>query len=285
MIRTRRVPFLRSRPSRPLLVSVFAVVTDRRRSSLRVLSTTPSGFAPLPRRSSLCSSPSSSRTWSCVEVAKYFFYKVHAPRRPSRSGAACPPRAPPRRPLEPPPTTPVLTQVNATAPRNARDAPRPDSATLFRSARTDPRAEPRRSRSRSARAVAVPTPPDALADFRTSSQWCSPSRVRRSVDVAEQNRHRASSAHGFAYARRHDAPADFFKAVPSFGSRAHGGSPNPRFAATTRSAQPATLAHTAASRTCALNVHAIAGAGRPNGTYALLDGGKVGPWVQSCAVS
>jgi P-type Mg2+ transporter len=57
VIRTRRVPFFRSRPSTPLVASVLAVVTIGVLIPQSPLHDT-LGFAPLPPRSSRCSSPS-----------------------------------------------------------------------------------------------------------------------------------------------------------------------------------------------------------------------------------
>ena len=48
VIRTRRVPFFRSRPSRPLLISVIVVVVVGRPCSRRARSPTPSASIPLP---------------------------------------------------------------------------------------------------------------------------------------------------------------------------------------------------------------------------------------------
>ena len=77
VIRTRRVPFLRSRPSRPLLVSVFAVVIVG-----AVIPQSPLhdalGFAPLPLGFFAVLAAFVVAYLVCVEVAKYFFYKVHA---------------------------------------------------------------------------------------------------------------------------------------------------------------------------------------------------------------
>jgi Mg2+-importing ATPase len=73
VIRTRRVPFLRSRPSRPLLVSVCAVVTIG-----AVLPQSPLndalGFAPLPPAFFAVLVAFVVAYLVCVEVAKYFFY-------------------------------------------------------------------------------------------------------------------------------------------------------------------------------------------------------------------
>jgi len=77
VIRTRRVPFLRSRPSRPLLVSVAAVVVVG-----AVLPQSPLahalGFAPLPPAFFGVMMAFVVTYLGCVEVAKYFFYRAVA---------------------------------------------------------------------------------------------------------------------------------------------------------------------------------------------------------------
>ena len=77
VIRTRRVPFLRSRPSRPLLVSVVAVVVVG-----TVLPQSPLahalGFAPLPPAFFGVMVAFVITYLVCVEVAKYFFYRTVA---------------------------------------------------------------------------------------------------------------------------------------------------------------------------------------------------------------
>ena len=103
VIRTRRVPFFRSRPSRPLLASVIAVVIVGALIPQSPLNDT-LGFAPLPP------------AFFAVLVAFVIAYLAsrrgrqvlllqdrrshHRPTPPTR---ARPPRPPPRRPLEPPP--------------------------------------------------------------------------------------------------------------------------------------------------------------------------------------
>ena len=76
VIRTRRVPFLRSRPSVPLLVSVIAVVLVGAaipQSSLHGAL----GFAPLPASFFAVLVLFVVGYLLCVEVAKYWFFKVH----------------------------------------------------------------------------------------------------------------------------------------------------------------------------------------------------------------
>ena len=102
VIRTRRVPFFRSRPSRPLLASVLAVVTVGALIPQSPLNDT-LGFAPLPPAFFAVLVAFVVAYLACVEVAKYFFYKVHVPTtRPTPPARPRPPRPPPRRPLEPP---------------------------------------------------------------------------------------------------------------------------------------------------------------------------------------
>ncbi len=77
VIRTRRVPFFRSRPSRPLLISVIAVVAVG-----ALIPQSPVndalGFAPLPPAFFAVLVAFVVTYLLCVEVAKYFFYRVHA---------------------------------------------------------------------------------------------------------------------------------------------------------------------------------------------------------------
>lgn len=89
VIRTRRVPFLRSRPSRPLLVSVIGVVAVG-----AVIPQTPLndalGFAALPVSYYAVLATFVVTYLATVEVAKYFFFRVHATSReqPLRRGDA-----------------------------------------------------------------------------------------------------------------------------------------------------------------------------------------------------
>jgi P-type Mg2+ transporter len=78
VIRTRRVPFLRSRPSRPLLTSVFAVVTIGALIPQSPLNTT-LGFAALPPTFFAVLIAFVVAYLAAVEVAKYFFYKTALP--------------------------------------------------------------------------------------------------------------------------------------------------------------------------------------------------------------
>jgi Mg2+-importing ATPase len=89
VIRTRRVPFFRSRPSTPLLASVVAVVVIG-----AVIPQSPLndalGFAALPFTFFAMLVGFVVAYLLCVEVAKYAFYKVDRPvtRRPLRRGHA-----------------------------------------------------------------------------------------------------------------------------------------------------------------------------------------------------
>ena len=76
VIRTRRVPFFRSRPSRPLLASVIGVVVIGiwlPQSGLNDRL----GFAPLPPTFFAVLCGFVVAYLACVEVAKYYFFKVH----------------------------------------------------------------------------------------------------------------------------------------------------------------------------------------------------------------
>ncbi|HTN78140.1 MAG TPA: magnesium-translocating P-type ATPase [Acidimicrobiales bacterium] len=81
VIRTRRVPFLRSRPSRPLLISVFGVVAVGAILPESGLSST-LGFAPLPIDFFAMLIGFVVAYLIAVEVAKYFFFRVHATTTP-----------------------------------------------------------------------------------------------------------------------------------------------------------------------------------------------------------
>jgi Mg2+-importing ATPase len=81
VIRTRRVPFFRSRPSRALLASVVSVVTIGVVLPQSPLNET-LGFAPLPPAFFGVLVAFVLAYLLCVEVAKYFFFKVHATTRP-----------------------------------------------------------------------------------------------------------------------------------------------------------------------------------------------------------
>ena len=78
VIRTRRVPFLRSRPSRPLLASVFAVVIIGALIPQSPLNNT-LGFAPAPAGFFAVLVAFVIAYLAAVEVAKYFFYKTALP--------------------------------------------------------------------------------------------------------------------------------------------------------------------------------------------------------------
>jgi Mg2+-importing ATPase len=78
VIRTRRVPFFRSRPSRPLLASVLAVVTIGVLLPQSPLNDT-LGFAPLPPAFFAVLIAFVIAYLAAVEVAKYVFYKTASP--------------------------------------------------------------------------------------------------------------------------------------------------------------------------------------------------------------
>ncbi len=78
VIRTRRVPFLRSRPSRPLITSVFAVVTIGAVIPQTPLND-PLGFASLPPTFFAVLVAFVIAYLISTEVAKYFFYKTAVP--------------------------------------------------------------------------------------------------------------------------------------------------------------------------------------------------------------
>jgi Mg2+-importing ATPase len=77
VIRTRRVPFLRSRPSRPLLISVIAVVLIGIAIPQSPLNHA-LGFAPLPPVFFAVLVAFVITYLLSVELAKYFFFKVQA---------------------------------------------------------------------------------------------------------------------------------------------------------------------------------------------------------------
>jgi len=81
VIRTRRVPFLRSRPSRPLLISMFGVVAVGALLPESALSST-LGFSPLPIGFFAMLLGFVVAYLIAVEVAKYFFFRVHATTTP-----------------------------------------------------------------------------------------------------------------------------------------------------------------------------------------------------------
>ena len=78
VIRTRRVPFLRSRPSRPLLASVLVVVAIGALIPQSPLNET-LGFAPLPPAFFGVLVAFVIAYLASVEVAKYFFYRSAHP--------------------------------------------------------------------------------------------------------------------------------------------------------------------------------------------------------------
>jgi Mg2+-importing ATPase len=77
-IRTQRVPFFRSRPSRPLLTSVLAIVTLGAVIPQSPLNKT-LGFAPLSPAIFGVLVTFVVTYLACVEVAKYYFYKANKP--------------------------------------------------------------------------------------------------------------------------------------------------------------------------------------------------------------
>ena len=81
VIRTRRVPFLRSRPSRPLITSVIAVVTIGALIPQSPLNDT-LGFAPLPPAFFAVLVAFVIAYLTSTEAAKYFFYKTADPATP-----------------------------------------------------------------------------------------------------------------------------------------------------------------------------------------------------------
>ncbi len=74
VIRTRRVPFLRSRPSRPLLTSVLVVVVVGALIPQSPLNER-LGFAPLPLAFFGVLVAFVIAYLVCVEIAKYYFYR------------------------------------------------------------------------------------------------------------------------------------------------------------------------------------------------------------------
>ena len=89
VIRTRRIPFFRSRPSRPLLISVLAVVAIGIAIPESPLGS-PLGFSSLPLGFFAVLVGFVIAYLASIEVAKYFFYRAHETRadRPLRRGRA-----------------------------------------------------------------------------------------------------------------------------------------------------------------------------------------------------
>jgi Mg2+-importing ATPase len=85
VIRTHRVPFIRSRPSRPLLGSVIAVVVVGALLPESPLGE-PLGFAPLPLAFFAVLIAFVVCLLVCVEIAKSFFFKIHATTTPKPLG-------------------------------------------------------------------------------------------------------------------------------------------------------------------------------------------------------
>ena len=83
VIRTRRVPFFRSRPSRPLLASVIGVVVVGTLLPQSPLNTA-LGFEPLPLTFFAVLCAFVIAYLACAEIAKYFFFKVHPVTKPRK---------------------------------------------------------------------------------------------------------------------------------------------------------------------------------------------------------
>lgn len=81
VIRTRQVPFTRSRPSRPLMIAVIAVVTIGMLIPHSPLAT-PLGFAPLPPEVLIMLAALAAIYLGCVEFAKRSFHRTSSPTRP-----------------------------------------------------------------------------------------------------------------------------------------------------------------------------------------------------------
>ena len=106
VIRTRRVPFFRSRPSWPLLTSVVLVVIIGALIPQSPLNH-PLGFAPLPPAFFGVLVGFVVMYLASVEVAKYFFYKSAGTCDPSTAPeGSCAPCQPSRRAMEPPRSPP-----------------------------------------------------------------------------------------------------------------------------------------------------------------------------------
>ena len=83
VIRTRRVPFFHSRPSRPLLASVIGVVAVGALLPQSRLNAT-LGFEPLPLTFFAVLCGFVIAYLACTEIAKYFFFKVHPVTKPRK---------------------------------------------------------------------------------------------------------------------------------------------------------------------------------------------------------
>ena len=112
VIRTRRVPFFRSRPPPAAARLGGRRRHHRRAASPRPRSATTLGFAPLPPAFFAVLVAIVVAYLVCVEVAKYFFYRTAVPTTdPAPPARTRPPRPPPRRPLEPPPTAALFLRL------------------------------------------------------------------------------------------------------------------------------------------------------------------------------
>ena len=122
VIRTRRVPFFRSRPSRPLLISVIAVVIVGALIPQSPLNDT-LGFAPLPAGVLRRARRLRHRLPGlCRDRQVLLLQDRRSHHRPTPPTRARPPRPPPRRPLEPPPApAPGRTSRRVTERNRARD--------------------------------------------------------------------------------------------------------------------------------------------------------------------
>ena len=111
VIRTRRVPFVRSRPSQPLLASVIAVVTVGALIPQSPLSDT-LGFAPLPAVFFAVLVAFVLSYLACVEIGEVLLLQDRSPHHPPTPPARTrPPRPPPRRALEPSPSPADIVPV------------------------------------------------------------------------------------------------------------------------------------------------------------------------------
>ena len=115
VIRTRRVPFWRSRPSRPLLISVITVVIIGTLIPQSPLNTA-LGFAPLPARVLRGAHRVRHRIPGMRRDREILLLQGAPTReRPPAPTRSHPPRTPPRRPLQPPPPTAHRTEMNSTS--------------------------------------------------------------------------------------------------------------------------------------------------------------------------
>jgi Mg2+-importing ATPase len=98
LIRTRRVPFFASRPSRPLLATTLGVVTVGIAIPYSPLAH-PLGFQPLPLLFLVILSGMTVTYLGLVELGKRFFFRggdLRVSRNPGAGGRGCAPRSPAR---------------------------------------------------------------------------------------------------------------------------------------------------------------------------------------------